>query len=442
MKNNYKIYVISLGCPKNQVDCEIMVNKLISGGFTIADSIEDSDAVLINTCAFIEDAKTEAIETILEVAEYKKAGIISAIIVTGCLSERYQDEVIREMPEVDAVIGIGADKDIVKVCMKALSGVTTSFFPSKDLLPLGGERTLFTPPHWAYLKLSEGCSNRCSYCAIPGIRGNYRERDMESIISEAKELVSRGVKEIVLVAQDTTKYGISLYGEYCLASLLKELCKIKDLRWIRLFYCYPDKVTDELIDTIAEEEKVCSYIDIPLQHCSGEVLRNMNRSGNYDELKTLINKMKERIPGISLRTTLMVGFPGETDEQFEELCKFVKEMKFDKMGCFKFSPEEDTPAYDMKNQIDDSVKARREEVIMDIQYSVTEAANKARVGKEYDAVIDSFDGVNYIGRSYLDAPEIDSGIIISSAEKLAVGDFIKVKITDYNGYDLIGEKVQ
>lgn len=442
MKNNYKIYVISLGCPKNQVDCEIMVNKLISGGFTIADSIEASDAVLINTCAFIEDAKTEAIETILEVAEYKKAGIISAIIVTGCLSERYQDEVIREMPEVDAAIGIGADKDIVKVCMKALSGVSTSFFPSKDLLPLSGERTLFTPPHWAYLKLSEGCSNRCSYCAIPGIRGNYRERDMESIISEAKELVSRGVKEIVLVAQDTTKYGISLYGEYRLVSLLKELCKIKDLRWIRLFYCYPDKVTDELIDTIAEEEKVCSYIDIPLQHCSGEVLRNMNRSGNYDELKTLINKMKERIPGISLRTTLMVGFPGETDEQFEELCKFVKEMKFDKMGCFKFSPEEDTPAYDMKNQIDDSVKARREEVIMDIQYSVTEAANKARVGKEYDAVIDSFDGVNYIGRSYLDAPEIDSGIIISSAEKLAVGDFIKVKITDYNGYDLIGEKVQ
>lgn len=442
MKNNYKIYVISLGCPKNQVDCEIMLNKLISGGFTIADSIEASDAVLINTCAFIEDAKTEAIETILEVAEYKKAGIISAIIVTGCLSERYQDEVIREMPEVDAAIGIGADKDIVKVCMKALSGVSTSFFPSKDLLPLSGERTLFTPPHWAYLKLSEGCSNRCSYCAIPGIRGNYRERDMESIISEAKELVSRGVKEIVLVAQDTTKYGISLYGEYSLASLLKELCKIKDLRWIRLFYCYPDKVTDELIDTIAEEEKVCSYIDIPLQHCSGEVLRNMNRSGNYDELKTLINKMKECIPGISLRTTLMVGFPGETDEQFEELCKFVKEMKFDKMGCFKFSPEEDTPAYDMKNQIDDSVKARREEVIMDIQYSVTEAANKARVGKEYDAVIDSFDGVNYIGRSYLDAPEIDSGIIISSAEKLAVGDFIKVKITDYNGYDLIGEKVQ
>lgn len=441
MKNNYKIFIISLGCPKNQVDCEIMANKLISAGFQIAESIEDSDAVLINTCAFIEDAKTEAIENILEVAEYKKAGIISAVIVTGCLTERYQDEVMKEIPEIDAAIGIGADDDIVKVCMKALSGVTTNFFPSKDLLPLSGERTLFTPPHWAYLKLSDGCDNRCSYCAIPGIRGKYRERDMQSIIDEANELVSRGVREIVLVAQDTTKYGYALYGEYKLAALLKELCKIKELRWIRLFYCYPDKVTDELIDTIAAEEKVCSYIDIPLQHCNGEVLRNMHRSGNYNELKELILKMKERIPGLSLRTTLMVGFPGETEKQFEGLCNFVKEMKFDKMGCFKFSPEEDTPAFDMENQIDEDVKIRREEVLMDIQYSVTESANKARVGKVFDAVIDGIDGNNYIGRSYLDAPEIDGGIIISSKEKLSAGDFIKVKITDYNGYDLIGEKV-
>lgn len=420
-----------------------MVNKLISAGFGIADRIDDSDAVLINTCAFIEDAKTEAIENILEAAEYKKAGIISAIIVTGCLTERYRDEVMKEIPEIDAAVGIGADNDIVKICMKALSGITTNFFPSKDLLPLNGKRTLFTPPHWAYLKLSDGCDNKCSYCAIPGIRGRYRERDMQSIIDEAKELVSRGVKEIVLVAQDTTKYGMALYGEYKLASLLKELCKIDDLRWIRLFYCYPDKVTDKLIDTIANEEKVCSYIDIPLQHCNGKVLKDMNRSGNYDQLKELIIKMKERIPGLSLRTTFMVGFPGETDEQFEELCNFVKEMKFDKMGCFKFSPEEDTPAFDMKDQIEEDIKARREEVLMDIQYSVTEAANKARVGKVFDTVIDGVDDDNYyIGRSYLDAPEIDGGIMISSAEKLAVGDFIKVKITDYNGYDLIGEKVE
>ena len=301
---------------------------------------------------------------------------------------------------------------------------------------------LFTPPHWAYLKLSDGCDNRCSYCAIPGIRGKYRERDMESIVAEAKQLVSRGVKEIVLVAQDTTKYGMSLYGEYKLAALLKELCKIEDLRWIRLFYCYPDKVTDELIDTIAREDKVCSYIDIPLQHCSGALLKKMNRSGNYSELKDLIFKMKNRIPGLSLRTTLMVGFPGETDEQFEELCHFIKEMKFDKMGCFRFSPEEDTPAFDMTDQIDDDVKARREEVLMDIQYSVTQEAYQARVGKIYDAVVDYEENGKYIGRSYLDAPEIDSGIIISSNEKLFAGDYIKVKITDYNGYDLIGEKVE
>lgn len=301
---------------------------------------------------------------------------------------------------------------------------------------------LFSPPHWAYLKLSDGCSNKCSYCAIPGIRGEYRERDMQSILAEANALVDGGIKELVLIAQDTTKYGMALYGEYKLAALLKELCKIEKLKWIRIFYCYPDKVTDELIDTIANESKVCSYIDMPLQHCNGDILKSMNRSGGYDELKTLINKMKERIKGLSLRTTLMVGFPGETDEQFAELCNFVKEMKFDKLGCFKFSPEEDTPAYDMVNQIDDDTKVRREEVLMDIQFTVTENANKARIGEIYEAVIDSFDGESYIGRSYLDAPEIDSGIIISSTDALSVGDFIKVKITDYNGYDLIGEKIE
>lgn len=439
--NKYKIAIISLGCPKNQVDCEIIVNKLETAGFEIVGNMEEADAVVVNTCGFIEDAKTEAIEAILETAEYKKAGIISAIIVTGCLAERYKDEVILEIPEIDAVVGIGANEDIAKVCLKALNGIKTSFFPDKNLLPLNGQRTLFTPPHWAYLKLSDGCDNKCSYCAIPGIRGAYRERPMENILSEAKELVSRGVREIVLVAQDTTKYGILLYGEYKLAALLKELCKMEDLRWIRIFYCYPDKVTDELIDTIAAEKKVCSYIDIPLQHCNGDILSSMNRSGSYEQLKDLILKMKNKIPDLSLRTTLMVGFPGETDEQFEELCNFVKEMKFDKMGCFKFSPEEDTPAFDMDDQIDDDIKARREEVLMDIQFSVTEAANRSRVGKIYDTVIDSQENGTYIGRSYLDAPEIDSGIIISSDRKLAPGDFVKVKITGYDGYDLIGETV-
>lgn len=442
MKDNYSIYVISLGCPKNQVDCEMMVKKLTDAGFSVAQQIEAADAVLINTCGFIEDAKTEAIENILEAVEYKNAGLVSAVIVTGCLTERYQQEVMKEIPEIDAAVGIGANSDIVKICLKALNGVKTEFFPAKGLLPLNDERVSFTPPHWAYLKLSDGCSNKCAYCAIPGIRGEYRERDMQSILKEAKELVCNGVKELVLVAQDTTKYGMVLYGEYRLAALLKELCRIKELKWIRIFYCYPDKVTDELIDTIAKEDKVCSYIDMPLQHCNGDILNNMNRSGNYEELKHLINKMKKRIPGLSLRTTLMVGFPGETDGQFEELCNFVKEMKFDKMGCFKFSPEEDTPAFDMTDQVDEDTKKRREEVLMDIQYTVTENANRARIGKVYEAVVDSFDGEYYIGRSYLDAPEIDSGIIISSEDVLSIGEFIKVKITDYNGYDLIGEKIQ
>ena len=441
MTKKFKIGMISLGCPKNQVDGEMILKKLSENGFDIVQKIEDADAMIVNTCGFIEDAKKEAIEAILEVAEYKNAGFISAIIVTGCLAERYQDEIIKEMPEVDAIVGIGANSDIVKICQKALCGIKTSIYPDKCYLPLDDERTVSTPPHWAYLKLSDGCDNKCSYCAIPGIRGGYRERSIESILKEANALVENGVKELILIAQDTTKYGISLYGEYRLAFLLKELAKMDKLEWIRLFYCYPDKVTDELIDVIANEKKVCSYIDMPLQHCNEEILKAMNRSGSYASLKALIHKMKERIPDLSLRTTFMVGFPGETDAQFEELCEFVKEMKFDKMGCFKYSPEEDTPAFDFPDQIDEAVKERRADVIMDIQYSVTENANKAKIGRVYKAVVDYKDGDNYIGRSYLDSPEIDSGIIIHSDKEIAVGSFINVKITDYNGYDLIGEKV-
>lgn len=439
MNENYSVGMISLGCPKNQVDGEVLLKKLKDAGFRIALSIEDSDAVIINTCGFIEAAKTEAIETILEVAEYKNAGIISAIIVTGCLAERYQDEVLKEMPEVDAVVGIGSNSDIVKICQKALCGVKTSIFPDKCYLPLDDKRLVSTPPHWAYLKISDGCDNKCSYCAIPSIRGSYRERTMESIIEEAAALAESGVKELIVVAQDTTKYGISLYGEYKLAELLKKLCKLDGIEWIRIFYCYPDKVTDELIDTIAEEEKICSYIDMPLQHCNADILKTMNRSGSYETLSALIAKMRSKIKGLSLRTTFMVGFPGETEEQFEELCDFVKEMKFDKMGCFTFSPEEDTPAYEMDNQIEQEIKNRREEILMDIQYTVTENVNKARVGNTYKVIIDGADGDKYIGRSYLDSPEIDSGIIINSDKELLPGDMVNVKITDYNGYDLIGE---
>lgn len=439
MAKGYKVGMISLGCPKNQVDGEALLAKLAAAGYQIVNEIENSDVMIVNTCGFIEDAKREAIDTILEVAQYKEAGVISALVVTGCLAERYQDEILKEMPEVDAVIGIGANADIVKVCDKALCGIKTSNYPNKCYLPIDDERLLSTPSHWAYLKIAEGCDNRCSYCAIPGIRGKFRSRKIESVVDEAKSLVNRGVKEIILVAQDTTKYGQDLYGEYSLDKLLKELVKIDGLEWIRLFYCYPQRITDSLIEVIANEEKVCNYIDIPLQHSDSTVLKNMNRVGDGNDYRVLLDKMRKAIPDLALRTTFMVGFPGETDEQFENLCNFVKDMKFDKMGCFTFSPEEDTPAFDMDNQIDEDVKKRRQEVLMNAQYSITEASNKSRVGNVYKVIIDSFADGKYTGRSYMDSPEIDSGIIFTSNKKLNIGDFVNVKITDFDGYDLIGE---
>ena len=436
-----KVGMISLGCPKNQVDGEMMMTKLVSSGFEAVSELEESDIVIINTCGFIESAKTEAIEAILEAAEYKKAGIVKAIVVTGCLAERYQDEIRKEIPEADAVIGIGADGDIVKVCQKALVGLTTEFFPDKRLLPIDEDRAPSTPSHWAYLKIAEGCDNLCTYCAIPSIRGPFRSRSMESVIAEAKALAERGVKELILIAQDTTKYGEDLYGKYMLDELLKRLVKIDGIEWIRLFYCYPQRITDSLIDVIANEEKICNYIDIPLQHSDGDVLKSMNRIGDGKEYKKLIEKMRSKIDGLSLRTTFMVGFPNETEEQFENLCNFVKEVKFDKMGCFTFSPEEDTPAFDMDGQIDEDIKLRRNEVLMDIQYGITEKSNKSRIGNTYKVITDSFDGENYIGRSYMDSPEIDSGIIFKSERKIEIGSFVNVKITDYDGYDLIGEVV-
>lgn len=436
-----KVGMISLGCPKNQVDGEALLAKLKKAGYEIVNSIEDSDVMIVNTCGFIEQAKKEAIDTILEVAEYKNAGLISAIVVTGCLAERYQDEIIKEMPEVDAVLGIGANSDIVKTCDKALCGIVTTSFPNKCYLSINDERIISTPSHWAYLKIAEGCDNRCSYCAIPGIRGGFRSRTIESCVDEAKALAESGVKELILIAQDTTKYGQDLYGKYSLDILLKELVKIDGIEWIRLFYCYPQRITDSLINVIANEEKVCSYIDIPLQHSDKTVLKNMNRVGDGDDYRALISKMRKAIPDLALRTTFMVGFPGETDEQFENLCKFTEDVKFDKMGCFTFSPEEDTPAYDMQNQIDDDVKVRRQEVLMNKQYSITEELNKQRIGRIYKVIIDTFDGEKYVGRSYMDSPEIDSGIIFTSDNNLNNGDFVNVKITDYNGYDLIGEAI-
>ena len=433
--------MISLGCPKNQVDGEALLAKLKKAGYEIVNNIEDSDVMIVNTCGFIEQAKKEAIDTILEVAEYKNAGLISAIVVTGCLAERYQDEIIKEMPEVDAVLGIGANSDIVKACDKALCGIVTTSFPNKCYLSINDERIISTPSHWAYLKIAEGCDNRCSYCAIPGIRGGFRSRTLESCVDEAKALAQSGVKELILIAQDTTKYGQDLYGKYSLDILLKELVKIDGIKWIRLFYCYPQRITDSLINVIANEEKVCNYIDIPLQHSDKTVLKNMNRVGDGEDYRALISKMRKAIPDLALRTTFMVGFPGETDEQFENLCKFTEDVKFDKMGCFTFSPEEDTPAYDMQNQTDDDVKVRRQEVLMNKQYSITEELNKQRIGRIYKVIIDTFDGEKYVGRSYMDSPEIDSGIIFTCDNSLNIGDFVNVEITDYNGYDLIGEAI-
>ena len=436
-----KVGMISLGCPKNQVDGEALLAKLKKAGYEIVNNIEDSDVMIVNTCGFIEQAKKEAIDTILEVAEYKNTGLISAIVVTGCLAERYQDEIIKEMPEVDAVLGIGANSDIVKTCDKALCGIVTTSFPNKCYLSINDERIISTPSHWAYLKIAEGCDNRCSYCAIPGIRGGFRSRTLESCVDEAKALAESGVKELILIAQDTTKYGQDLYGKYSLDILLKELVKIDGIEWIRLFYCYPQRITDSLINVIANEEKICNYIDIPLQHSDKTVLKNMNRVGDGEDYRALISKMRKAIPDLALRTTFMVGFPGETDEQFENLCKFTEDVKFDKMGCFTFSPEEDTPAYDMQNQIDDDVKVRRQEVLMNKQYSITEELNKQRIGRIYKVIIDTFDGEKYVGRSYMDSPEIDSGIIFTCDNNLNIGDFVDVEITDYNGYDLIGKAI-
>ena len=435
---NKKVGMISLGCPKNQVDGEAMLARLKNNGYTIVNEIEQSDIMIVNTCGFIDDAKREAIDTILEVAQYKTAGIISAVIVTGCLAERYQDEILKEMPEVDAVVGIGANNDIVKICDKALCGIKSSSYPNKCYLSIEGERLLSTPNHWAYLKIAEGCDNRCSYCAIPGIRGKFRSRTVESIVKEAQGLANNNVKEIILIAQDTTKYGQDIYGEYSLDRLLKELVKIDGIEWIRLFYCYPQRITDSLIDVIANEDKICKYIDIPLQHSDKAVLKNMNRVGDGEDYKHLIDKMRNKIPNLALRTTFMVGFPGETQEQFENLCSFVDEVKFDKMGCFTFSPEEDTPAFDMENQMDEDVKKRRQEVLMNNQYTITETLNKKRIGKIYKVIIDEKNDDSYIGRSYMDSPEIDSGIMFTSKGTHNIGDFVNVKITDYDGYDLIG----
>lgn len=440
----YSVGMVSLGCVKNQVDGEMIMASLKNAGYEVKDDAALADVALINTCGFIQDAKQESIEEILELAKLKKEGRIKAIIVTGCLAERYQAEVIKELPEVGAVVGIGGNKNIADVVRDVLEGKKTSLFPPKTDLPLCGERILTTPSYFAYLKIAEGCDNRCTYCAIPLIRGGYRSRTMESILEEAETLVKDGAKELILVAQDTSRYGKDLYGRLMLPELLDELCKLDGLRWIRLLYCYPDFITEELMDTIARQDKVVNYIDLPLQHCNGRVLKAMNRRGNREELLALIRRMREKIPNLVLRTTLITGFPGETEEEFSELAEFVKEVRFERLGCFAYSQEEGTPAALLPDQLEEDVKRHRMEIIMEQQMRIMEEYEESQVGKTLQVLTEGFDRYAecFFGRSYADSPDIDGKVFFTTkGKKPHFGKFVKVKINEAMDGDLMGEIV-
>lgn len=440
-----RVGLVSLGCTKNQVDAERMLYKIREAGYQLVSDAALADIAIINTCGFIESAKKEAIETIFEFAALKNEGRIKKIVITGCLAERYREEVAELIPEADAVVGIGCNDDIVSILGKIMEGEAREAVQSygrKEKLSLTGGRVQTTLSFTSYLKIAEGCDNCCSYCAIPSIRGKFRSVPMEELLEEAGKMAVGGVRELIVIAQDTTRYGIDLYGEYRLPMLLKKLCEIEELKWIRVLYCYPERVTDELLDVIANEEKIVKYMDLPIQHCDGEILKKMNRRGDEASLRGLIEKIREKIPNITLRTTLITGFPGETEEQFGRLAEFVNDMKFDRLGCFAFSPEEGTPAAEMEGQLDEDVKERRAEVIMDQQMLIAVKKNKALVGETIEIVIEGFDryGDCYFGRSAADAPEIDGKIFFTSGGKRQVpGKFVKVKITDMLDYDLIGE---
>lgn len=438
----YQIGLISLGCPKNQVDAERMLALIDEAGHTIVDYVDGCDVVIINTCGFIDDAKKEAIENILDTVELKNEGIVRKIIVTGCLAQRHKEEIAKEIPEVDAVIGIGANGKILDVIDEVMSTAElVESFPPQSELPLDGQRILTTPEHWAYLKIADGCSNRCTYCTIPSIRGDMRSRKMENIIDEAKQLAEVGVKELIVIAQDTTSYGLDLYGELKLPELLNELCGIDGIEWIRLLYCYPDRITDELIATIKNQEKIVNYIDLPLQHANDRILKAMNRRGTSEDIRNTIEKLRTEIPDVVIRTTFIVGFPGEDDEAFEDLATFVNEIEFDRLGCFSFSPQEGTPAYDMEDQLEDNVKLNRGDIIMQDQLAIMEEKNNAKIGNTYKTIVEEYDSYtdSYIGRTYMDAPEIDSVVKFTSAKNLEIGDFADVRIFDFEEYDLLGE---
>lgn len=435
-----KIGFVSLGCSKNLVDTEVMLHHLVEAGYEITPDETEADMVIVNTCGFIESAKQESIDNILDIAWLKKNKNLRGIIATGCMVERYREEVMRGIPEIDALVGVGSLDRIAEAVRAVERGEKYMAFDDKETSRLGGERVLTTPEHTAYLKIAEGCDNRCTYCAIPLIRGRFRSRPMEDIVAEAKELEEIGVRELCLIAQDTTRYGLDLYGEYKLAELVRRLCRETGIPWIRLLYCYPDKITEELVAELRDNPRLLKYMDIPIQHISDRVLREMNRHGDSATIRGAIARLRDAVPDITLRTTVIVGFPGETEEEFSELCAFVKEARFDRFGAFPYSPEEDTPAAEMPEQIDEQVKQDRYDIVMATQLPISEEKNREKIGRTLRVLCEGYDTVaeTYYGRSEADAPDVDGKVYFSSRRRLRPGEFVFVTIESALDYDLVG----
>ncbi len=437
-----KILFISLGCDKNLADSEEMLGLLTGSGHEIVDSEEEAEAIVVNTCCFIHDAKEESINTILEMAEYKKSGICQVLIVTGCMAQRYKEEIVQEIPEVDAVLGTTSYDDIVQALNEASAGKHFEEFKDINFLPEdSGRRVITTGGHFGYLKIAEGCDKHCTYCIIPSLRGNFRSVPEERLLAQAEYMASQGVKELILVAQETTVYGTDLYGKKTLHLLLKKLCQIKGIRWIRILYCYPEEIYDELIQVMKEGKKICHYLDLPIQHCSDRILKRMGRRTSKAQLVEIITKLRKEIPDIVLRTSLITGFPGETEEDHQELMEFVDEMEFDRLGVFTYSPEEDTPAATMKDQVPEELKEERRDEIMELQQEISLDKGNQRIGQEMLVMIEGkVSGESaYIGRTYMDAPKVDGYMFVQTGELMVTGDFAKVRVTGALEYDLIGE---
>ena len=437
-----KILCVSLGCDKNLVDTEMMLGLLNRDGYTFTDDEQEADIIVVNTCCFIGDAKEESVNTILEMAQLKETGKCRALIVTGCMAQRYKQEILDEIPEVDGILGTSTYDEISAVLKRVLEGETVSMFHSLERLPeVEAERMVTTGGHYAFLKIAEGCDKHCTYCIIPSLRGSYRSVPMERLIKEAEGLAARGVRELILVAQETTLYGTDLYGKKMLPELLHRLAQIPGIYWIRIQYCYPEEITDELIEAIRDEEKVCHYLDIPIQHASDKILKRMGRRTNQAQIRELIEKLRREIPDIAIRTTMISGFPGETEEDHEEVMAFADEMEFERLGVFAYSAEEDTPAAAFPDQVPQELKEERRDEIMELQQEIAFEKSEAMVGRILDVMIEGTvaEEPAYVGRTYMDAPNVDGYIFVNTGELFMSGDFVRVKVTGASGYDLIGE---